>query len=80
MMDTRHLELRPLVFSVWEVFGVGVGLRFITLVPRFLLFMRGSQSGEDWPKWRRTETTGFSERMKRLNESSQIHPQLLDPC
>lgn len=47
MMDTRHLELSPLVFSVWEVFGVGVGLRFITLVPRFLLFMRGSQSGEE---------------------------------
>lgn len=59
MMDTRHLELRPLVFSVWEVFGVG--LRFITLVPGFLLFMRGSQSGGDWPKWRRTERTGFSE-------------------
>lgn len=61
MMDMRHLERRPLVFSVWEVFGVGVGLRFITLVPGFLLFMRGSQSGEDWPKWRRTERTGFSE-------------------
>lgn len=54
----RHLELRPLVFSVWEVFGVGAGLRFH--YPRSTF----SSIYEGQPIRRRTETTGFSERMK----------------